>query len=74
VYNITELNFKSKGPVSGGQVCFNHNNSIPQRTKIHVTCNGSPVGKLIRVQLQSKGFQLVLCDFRIYGGESLIIL
>ncbi|XP_060600045.1 uncharacterized protein LOC132753574, partial [Ruditapes philippinarum] len=67
VYNTTESNFKLKGPVSGGQVCYNHNNYIPQSTNINVTCNGSPVGNLIRLQLHSKRFQLVLCDFRLYG-------
>jgi hypothetical protein len=74
VYNTTEFNSEKKGSVSGGQVCYTHNSSIPQSTKIHITCKGYPVGILIRLQLHSKRYQLVLCDFRLYGGEILIIL
>jgi hypothetical protein len=74
VHNTTESNFISKRRVSGGQVCYSHNNSIPQSTKIYVTCNGSRVGNLIRLQLHSKALQLVLCDFRLYGGEKLFNL
>ena len=68
VYNTTKENFGEKGSVTGGVVCYQNNNTIPQDTKIQVTCDGSPVGNLIRLQLHSEYSQLVLCDFRLYEG------
>jgi hypothetical protein len=62
------MTLKKKQPVSGGILCYRHNNSVPQSTKIQVTCDGFPVGNLIRLQLAER--QLVLCDFRLYDeGE-----
>ena len=72
VYNTSEENFQRKGHLEGGTTCYQYTNSILQETKIQVTCDGSPVGNLIRLQLYSKLYQLVLCDFRLYGGKTFV--
>ncbi|XP_060551560.1 multiple epidermal growth factor-like domains protein 10 [Ruditapes philippinarum] len=67
VFNTTEENFKDKGNVTGGAVCYRNNNSVPlKKTRIEVTCHGFPVGNLIRLHTGTR--KLVICDFRVYDG------
>jgi hypothetical protein len=69
VHNSTKSNFENRYLEDTGITCYQHNNYSPQNTKIQVTCDGSPVGNLIRLQLNSSKDQLVLCDFRLYEGK-----
>ncbi|XP_060551558.1 uncharacterized protein LOC132713104 isoform X3 [Ruditapes philippinarum] len=66
VFNTTNVNFKNKENLTEGVVCYNHNNIIPKEKHILITCNGYPVGNLVRLQLATANVQLVLCDIRIY--------
>jgi hypothetical protein len=67
VFNTTEENFKDKGNVTGGAVCYRNNNPVPLKTRIEVTCHGFPVGNLIR--LHTDTIKLVICDLRVYDGN-----
>jgi hypothetical protein len=69
VFNTTIEDFRNKKSPTGGVVCYKHNNSIPKEKHIQITCNGYPVGNLVRLQLANANVQLVLCDFRIYEGN-----
>ena len=50
-------------------VCYTHTNPTPLNKTMEITCTSDVVGNQVRLQVPNRRAQIILCDFRLYGGK-----
>ena len=57
-------------PDNQRHLCYQHKYRAPVLQTITVTCSSTLYGNSVRVEMENKHTQLVLCEFRVFRGNS----